>query len=163
MRKSEHRIEVFDASLQKTYFLLDDIARDLGWEGLPHQSYSALRAVLRTLRDRLPLEEAVHFGAQLPMLVRGLYYDGWKPMRVPNKMRRDAFLAAIREQFQPFLTSIFPQTIDQVVEVVLDNIAQHIDPGEMRHLQNVLPKDMQELMPQMRTSRGKEIRKRKIL
>jgi uncharacterized protein (DUF2267 family) len=34
--------------------------------------------MLHALRDRLPPEIAVHLSAQLPMLVRGIYYEGWK-------------------------------------------------------------------------------------
>jgi len=51
-------------------------------------AYKGLRAVLQTVRVRLPLDLAVHFGAQLPMLVRGLYYEGWEPSKGPIKMSR---------------------------------------------------------------------------
>ena len=61
-------------------------------------AYKALRAVLQTLRDRLPMQEAVHFGAQLPMLLRGLYYEGWKPAQTPIKMSREEFLQAVGEK-----------------------------------------------------------------
>jgi uncharacterized protein (DUF2267 family) len=43
-----------------------------------HDAYSALRAVRHAMRDRLTPEQAVHFGAQLPILVRGVYYEGWR-------------------------------------------------------------------------------------
>jgi uncharacterized protein (DUF2267 family) len=33
--------------------------------------------LLHAPRDRLPPEVAVHLGAQFPMLVRGVYYEGW--------------------------------------------------------------------------------------
>ena len=41
-------------------------------------AYRALRSVLHVLRDRLTPEQAVHLGAQLPLLVRGIFYDGWR-------------------------------------------------------------------------------------
>ena len=62
------------------------------------EAWKALRAVLHTVRDRLPLDVAVHFGAQLPMLIRGMYYEGWEPSKVPIKMTRESFLAAIQEK-----------------------------------------------------------------
>jgi uncharacterized protein (DUF2267 family) len=52
-----------------------------------HHAYVALRAVLHALRDRLPPEVAVHLGAQLPILVRGIYYEGWHMAGKPVKDR----------------------------------------------------------------------------
>src|SRR5262249_49251327 len=50
----------------------------------------ALRAGLHAIRDRLPIAEAVHLGAQLPVLVRGLYYDGFRLTNDPGKIRSKA-------------------------------------------------------------------------
>ena len=42
--------------------------------GGDHRSaYRALRSVLHVLRNRLTPEQAVHLGAQLPLLVRGIF------------------------------------------------------------------------------------------
>ena len=74
-RKSGY--DVFDGTLQKTNVWLNDIMNELDWQEHPYKAYLALRTVLHTLRDRLTIEEAVQLGAQLPMLVRGFYYEGW--------------------------------------------------------------------------------------
>ena len=55
--------------------------RDRGFGGVAaggdHRStYRALRSVLHVLRNRLTPEQAVHLRAQLPLLVRGILYDG---------------------------------------------------------------------------------------
>jgi hypothetical protein len=55
--------------------------------------------VLQTLRDRLTVEEAAQLAAQLPMLVRGLYYEGWNPTVVPVDMDSADFLARVQAAF----------------------------------------------------------------
>jgi uncharacterized protein (DUF2267 family) len=70
-------LDVFDQTLQKTNIWLKEIMDDLGPDR--QRAYHALRAVLHTLRDRLTVEEAAHLSAQLPLLVRGIYFEGWHP------------------------------------------------------------------------------------
>ena len=64
-------------------------------------AYSVLRSVLHQLRDRLTLEEGVDLGAQLPLIVRGLYYDGWRPHRVPRKLTKEKFLDELSKDILP--------------------------------------------------------------
>jgi uncharacterized protein (DUF2267 family) len=54
--------------------------------------------VLRTIRDRVPINLAVHLGAQLPLLVRGTYYDQWRPSETRNWRSAEEFLAIIAKQ-----------------------------------------------------------------
>jgi len=56
-----------------------------------------VRAGLHALRDRLIPDEAVDLGAQLPMLVRGMHYEGWKPNATPSDDDRQAFLERVEE------------------------------------------------------------------
>jgi len=61
-----------------------------------HDAYVALRATLHALRDRLPVEETAELAAQLPMLVRGVYYEGWDPTGKPVRERSlEGFLAGV--------------------------------------------------------------------
>ncbi len=73
-------LAVFDTTVQETNLWLKGIMEGLHTDDR-HLAYLALRATLHALRDRLGPENAVHLAAQLPMLVRGLYYEGWRLAR----------------------------------------------------------------------------------
>ena len=109
------------------------------------QAYAYLRAVLHTLRDRLTVEEAVHFAAQLPTLIRGVFYEGWRPSKVPHKIKSlNEFYQYVDAQFG---TTLQASTIDVVAATtaVLDFLEMNVDAGEMRHVKGQLPKELQAL------------------
>jgi len=89
---SELGLEVIESSTQKTHEWIGSIAAAAHLE--KRNAYKALRAVLHSMRDRLPLDDAVHFAAQLPIFLRGLFYDGWEPSKVPVKCHAPNFWKA---------------------------------------------------------------------
>ena len=48
-----------------------------------NEAFSVFRAVLHQLRDRLTINEAVQLSAQLPLIFRGVYFEGWQLEHVP--------------------------------------------------------------------------------
>lgn len=136
-------LEEFDNTIQKTNQLLKEIEADFGWDRKRrNQSYAALRAVLHTLRDRLPVIEAVQLADQLPMLVKGIYFDGWNPAKVPKKMNKEEFLQEVRRQF-PFSIE---GDITRVIRVVLKVLGKHISWGEAEDIISSLPKGIDEMV-----------------
>lgn len=137
-------LDVFDTTTQKTRVWLNDLMSDLGWEGEPHKAYLALRTVLHALRDRLTIEEAVQLGAQLPMLIRGFYYEGWTLSHKPVKERhKEQFLAHVKDAFKDDVT-VDPA---RVVRAVFKVLARRISKGEIEDVKHLLPKALQELWP----------------
>jgi uncharacterized protein (DUF2267 family) len=136
-------LEVFDTTLHKTHSWLNEITAELHWEDRA-RGYKALRAVLHVLRDRLTVEEAAHLGAQLPMLIRGLYYEGWTPAGTPHKTRsQDDFLAPIRAQFRGE-AEVDPERVARAVFTVL---AKRVSAGEIADVKGLLPKELAEFWP----------------
>lgn len=138
-----NNLDVFESTVQKTHAMLNDIERDLGWKNRRHDAYSALRAVLQVLRDRLTIEEVAHVGAQLPMLVRGFFYEGWKPSKTPRKLDRQQFLVEILAK----LAYIPEQSPERFVRSIFSSLIRHTDPGSLDHLRRALPHDIATLLP----------------
>lgn len=131
----------FDHTIHETNIWLKEIMDQIGPDR--QRAYHALRSTLHTLRDRLPVDEAAHLGAQLPMLVRGIYYEGWRPAHKPDPIRsRDEFLERIAERFQ---TATGPLNPDDAAKAVFRTLINHVTPGEVEDVIGALPKDMRGL------------------
>jgi uncharacterized protein (DUF2267 family) len=108
-----------------------------------NEAYSVLRAVLHQLRDRLTVEEAVDLGAQLPLIVRGVYFESWRPSHVPEKVRtKQKFLDAVILKLLPHRVPPEPAVRD-----VFALLAHHCDPGEIADVIEQLPAELKELWP----------------
>jgi uncharacterized protein (DUF2267 family) len=134
-------LDVFDTTVHKTHAWLHDIMQELGWEER-HKAYLALRTTLHALRDRLSVEETAQLGAQLPMLIRGLYYEGWNPTGKPEKVRhKTAFLAPIRDHFR----DDWQVDPEEVARAVLKVLTQHVSEGEIADIKHCLPTELRAL------------------
>jgi uncharacterized protein (DUF2267 family) len=131
----------FDRTVQKTHMWLNELSAQMAWEG-QEKAYAALRATLHALRDRLPPVEAAEFGAQLPMLIRGFYYEGWTPTGKPLKERRKKqFLAHIDEELKDRRLGSSEDIARSVFKVLKHRITQ----GEMQDVTQILPREIRKL------------------
>jgi uncharacterized protein (DUF2267 family) len=139
-----HQPEVFETTLQKTNLWLKGISDLMHWND--HQkAYHGLRVVLHALRDRLPVPEAAHLGAQLPMLVRGFYYDNWKPASTPSKVKTtQEFYDVVQENFAAD-RNVNPMRLTDAVMKVL---AANLTPGELDKLRGIFPPHLREIWPE---------------
>lgn len=139
--------ELFETTVQKTNEWLTDIMKRLAWDDR-HRAWAALRAVLHVLRDRLGLQEAAALGAQLPLLIRGAYYEGWVPTREPERIRHEAQLVErVAAEMRGYENVIDP---GEVTHAVLDTLAEHVSPGAVDHIARVMPKDLRRLFTEHR-------------
>jgi uncharacterized protein (DUF2267 family) len=134
-----------DTTIEKTNLVLKDIEEVYGWpKERRNQSYAALRAVLHALRDRLTIDESAQFAAQLPMLIRGLYFEGWDPSDVPQKPNREEFLQRIRRDFR-FVD--VHGGMELLVQTVLGALRRYLTDGEWEDIRTNMPKDLATVLP----------------
>jgi uncharacterized protein (DUF2267 family) len=141
-------IEAFDSTIQKTNEWLRDIALELGDNNRRH-AYLALRGTLHAMRDFLPIEESAQFSAQLPMLVRGIYFEGWDPSHPPKKDRsRARFLSRVETALERALWNEEPPIdTEAAARAVLRVLSDRISAGEMDQVRHAMPERVRELWP----------------
>jgi uncharacterized protein (DUF2267 family) len=138
-------VDVLDRTVQQTNEWLGDLAERLDIEDR-RQAYQALRAVLLTVRDRIGTDNAAHLAAQLPLLVRGIFYDGFHPAGTPTRERtREAFLDKIERAVSGDL-SVDP---GQAAKAVLEVLAERIEPSEVIKVSHMFPEELRYLWPEI--------------
>lgn len=110
---------------------IDD--RELAWK--------ALRGVLHVIRDRLIPEEVFQLSAQFPMLIRGLFFEGYHYSNKPEKFDVEELKDRISEALSP-VTDINPEVVFKSVLYVLYD---HISEGELQDIYGNMPRDIQQL------------------
>ena len=132
----------FDTTVRRTNGWLKDVERELGG-GDRHEAYRALRATLQALRDLLTTEQNAKLVAQLPMLVRGVYFEGWTPGKERPRVRH------AREFFKLVQHHHGAKPVDgqNAVCAVFRVLAQRVSAGEVDDVKRLLPKAIRELWP----------------
>lgn len=133
----------FDADIQEANTWIKEINLRLQVDDV-HAARRVLRAVLHALRDRIGPSHAGHFSAQLPLIVRGLYFEGWRPTRTGTmEQTRAEFLRHVGECMGKG-PLIHPAT---AVNAVFHTMWNRIDPGEVAKLKSLLPAEIAGLWP----------------
>jgi uncharacterized protein (DUF2267 family) len=139
---SANGLEVFDRTLQTTHIWLDEIIEDLHTDR--QTAWRVLGAVLRALRDRLPPGLSAHLSAELPLLVRGAYFEQWRPGEETLKLRS---LAEFLERVSAGLAHGKPIGSLDAMRAVFAVLSRHLDSGQVVKVSHALPADVREFWP----------------
>ncbi len=134
----ESQPAVIERSAEKANIWLKDVADELG-TGDRQYAYRVLRAVLHVLRDRLTIDAAAKLAAQLPTLIRGIYYENWDPSRTPMPpYTRDTFLEHVVSEGR---FSGETEASDAAIAVATV-LRKRLTPGEIDAILTVMPEKL---------------------
>jgi uncharacterized protein (DUF2267 family) len=133
-------VENLDRSIDKADEWLADISAGFGTSDR-HLAYRVLRAWLHCLRDRLSVQVAAHFAAQLPELLRGVFFDGWNPARVPQKYDRAAYVTRFAREAR-----VRDSDVGKAARIVSAVARRHMSAGVVAEAFGLLPADLRELL-----------------
>ncbi|MDZ7757972.1 DUF2267 domain-containing protein [Rhodohalobacter sp.] len=131
----------FDKHSKEANEWLLEIGDRAGFPDRTDWSYGCLRAVLHTLRDRTTIEEVFQLSAQLPVLIRGIFFEGYKPSGKPDKLNAEEFMSRIKKD----LGNANPISADEAFRVVIELLYDRTTPGEMDDIRGQMPKAIQQI------------------
>ena len=141
---TEAHVSALDEALQKTHVWLKDLT-GLGELDNQAQAYCVLRAVLHALRDQLTIEESADLASQLPLIIRGIYFEGWKPAAGhKRKHTADAFLKRVQSQLRES-DALYAKPVSMAVFELLN---RRISSGEIKDIRHILPGELGEIWPE---------------
>lgn len=133
-------VDSLDRSIHKTNAWLADVADSFGTEDRRF-AYRVTRAWLHTLRDRLAVDASAHLAAQLPELLRGVFYDGWDPSRVPAKYGRAEYVSRFARD-----AGVHDNDVAKAAGIVTSVLLHHVSSGAVGQALAQLPRDIRELL-----------------
>ncbi|HEY9040134.1 MAG TPA: DUF2267 domain-containing protein [Roseovarius sp.] len=141
---SARGLEVIDSTVQKTYEWINECKDRLDWSS-DRDALRLLRVTLHQIRDRVHVNEAAQFSAQLPVLIRGMFFEGWQPHLVPLPQRRASdLIAAIGHH----VGDVMEYRGQQDIVTVFKLLNARISAGEINDIRANLPEDIRALWPE---------------
>jgi uncharacterized protein (DUF2267 family) len=142
------RTDSLDRAVDQAHDWLHDIARGLGSADV-RTAYFCLRAVLRLIRDRLPIAQSAALGARLPLLIRGIYFESWRPHESKPQARQvEEFLGLLERDLRAHVAAKLEP--ERVFEAVADRLRLHLEAREVAELVRALPPGLRLLFTEAR-------------
>jgi uncharacterized protein (DUF2267 family) len=137
-------VDSIDRTVQKTNEWVARLADELGTQDRP-LAWRVLKGYLQVLRDRLTIDEGAQLAAQLPHLLRGVFYEGFDPGHQPEPIRdRETFLA----RFAEGAGLGDPGEAERAAAAATRVLRGHVTAGELDDVMAQLPRDIRELLQQ---------------
>jgi uncharacterized protein (DUF2267 family) len=133
-------VSALDHAMHTAHTWINDVAREFDTEDREF-AYRVLRAWLHTLRDRLTVEASAHFAAQLPDLLRGVFYGGWNPSAVPEKYDAEAYAVRFARE-----ANIALDDVRKAAAATTAAALHHLPATQMDKALDQLPKDVRALL-----------------
>ena len=140
---STQGLEVIDHSVQLTHEWINEVRERLGWDS-SRDALRLLRVTLTQIRDHLGHDEVAQLSAQMPLLIRGMFFEGWRPSHTPVRDRNVThFINAIEDQVGDVLGWRGAADIAAVFLTLDDKVSE----GEIRDVKAGLPRAIREMWP----------------
>ncbi len=137
-------LEVIDHTVQLTHEWINELTDRLDWSS-QRDALRLLRTTLHQIRDHLLVDEVAQLAAQLPLLIRGMFFEGWVPKKTPIKQRHIKDFISDIEQY---VGSVADYRGSEDIQKVFKLINARISNGEILDVRASLPEEIRSFWPE---------------
>lgn len=127
-----------------------EVANELGAPGDSGKGARILRAVFHAFRNRVTPTESLQLIAQLPMLIKAIYVDGWQIKKEEARQLRHLgdFIEAVREAGGRATLNDFTTDyeVEKAVRAVFTVLKNQVSEGEIQDVLATLPQELRPLL-----------------
>ncbi|SDZ40269.1 Uncharacterized conserved protein, DUF2267 family [Jannaschia faecimaris] len=140
---SAQNLEVLDHTVQLTHEWVNELRERIDWPS-SRDALRLMRAVLTEVRDHIPHEEVAQLSAQMPLLIRGMFFEGWRPAITPLTDRSaEHFIKAIEAR----VGQVDGYRGREDIAAVFATIGNRVSDGELRQVRHALPPAIRDFWP----------------
>lgn len=133
--------------LHETNDYINQLAEDLGHPEERQRVMIIWRAVMHTIRDRIQVSESLDLISPLPMILKGMYVNGWKYHETPpyDYESLEQMKTQVKALQNKYGESDFDWSkgTDEIISITLDSLERYVTEGQMEHIRNQLPREVQ--------------------
>jgi len=133
-------LDALDHSVLVTHLWINELGGAMGWDD-KRRSLRLLREVLHGIRDHLPVVENAQLAAQMPTLLRGIYFEQWRPGHAEN---RHGSLDRLLERLDSLFGDDALFDAEVALAAVLDLLCAKISAGEIDDAVGCLPHEIRD-------------------
>lgn len=134
------KVTALDHAIDSAHTWINDVAREFDTADREF-AYRVLRAWLHTLRDRLTVEASAHFAAQLPDLIRGVFYQAWNPTVVPDKYDAKAYAVRFARE-----ANIALEDVGKAAAATTAAVSHHLPVAQIDKALGQLPMEIRKML-----------------
>lgn len=131
-----HKLHSPEVNLQEANGWFNEL--NLSMPTSSRETFLVFKAVLHSIRDTLNAQNATYLGTHLPLLIKGIYYEGWDPSNNPRNLScTEDFFDIVDERYHGERIIEAVEEISAVVRFLSKKIGQ-----DESWLRDFVPKEL---------------------
>ncbi|MEX0646842.1 MAG: DUF2267 domain-containing protein [Balneolaceae bacterium] len=140
----------FEKYLHEAHDYFNHLAAELDHPNEKKRVVIIWRAVMHVIRDRIHIAESLDLISPLPMVLKGLYVEGWKYHESP--LYDFETLAQMKTQVKALQNKYgeaefdWSKPTEEIISITLKSLGRYVPETQLEHIKNMLPDDVKQVV-----------------